>query len=440
MGKYTILKNLYCIDPDLPENELLDVMIDENSGLIIKIGEDLFIEDARIINDYQGLTAFPGFIDPHVHFRYPGNDLPEDWLTGSKAAIAGGVTTVLEMPNTTPPTTDEKGLKIKIDHVEKNTLVNYGLFGGFTGSNFEFLAETPEIKAIKVYLASTTGTLLVESPEKTPFKNTDKIFCFHSEDEATIRNNEKQYPVLENPVNHSRQRSEEAAIISTKKLIELHKRSEANFHVAHLSTDFEIELLKDTTITYEVAPHHIFLNTGHYASLQYLIKCNPPVRSKETAEKIYQRLIHGEIPMIATDHAPHKLEKKKLSPDNPKFIPASGLPSLEAGTHFILSEVAKNSITPDAARKMLSTNCAERFRINKRGRLLAGFYADLAMVDLKKQWTFSKNDCMNGAGWSPFTGFDFSARVEATFVNGKEYKRENLASSVVDNTRKVNMV
>ena len=406
--------------------EGVDLLIDRLSGKIEKIAMHIDSDDkVENIHQYEGKLVLPGFIDPHVHFRYPGKEIAENWNTGSLAAIFAGVTTVLEMPNTSPPTVNEDGLRIKIDHIESESFINYGLFGGLTRNNLDFLFQTDEVKAIKIYLASTTGDLLIEKMPALQDRSTDKVFTFHAEDETIIRANREKNGPIKSPLEHSIIRSEEAAISATKRIIEISKTLDLKFHIAHVTTDTEVELLNSTNsskISFEVAPHHIYRSTENYKKGGYLWKCNPPLRSSSTAERLKKLLYDGKIPMIATDHAPHPMSAKTVTDSEP----ASGVPSLEVGTHLVLSDLARGKLTAVQTANILSTNAAERFSIEKRGQIKQGNFADLAIVDTSKTWTFNEIDVQSGCGWSPFTGDSFDAKVIATFVNGSHYPTDDL--------------
>ncbi|MES0489696.1 MAG: dihydroorotase [Leptospirales bacterium] len=430
MKPFLCLKNIDTVATDESgKTELMhgvDILIDRGSGIIEKIAAKIPDEDKiEKINLYEGKLVLPGFIDPHVHFRYPGKDIAENWNSGSLAALFAGVTTVLDMPNTSPPTVNEEGLRIKLDHIEKESFINYGLFGGLTRNNLEFLLKTDEIKAVKIYLASTTGDLLIEKMPALQNKMTDKVFTFHAEDETIIRNNRDKNGPLKNPWEHSSIRSEEAAISATKRVIELSKTFDLKFHIAHVTTDREVELLQSVNssrITFEVAPHHMYKNTDDYKVGAYQWKCNPPLRSPATSQRLRECLHNGEIPMIATDHAPHPMSAKTVTDAEP----ASGVPSLEVGTHLVLSDLAKGKLTEVQAANVLSANAANLFSIQKRGKIQTGNFADLAIVDLQQTWTFNQDDVQSACGWSPFVGDTFDAKVVATFVNGVGYRSAEL--------------
>lgn len=396
-------------------------MIDPQSGLIQKIAPQIEVDrqSVEIIDQFQEMHLFPGFIDPHVHFRYPGFDEAEDWASGSQAALFGGVTTVLEMPNTKPATTDAAAAEVKLKHVREKSLINYGLFGGYNGSNLSELLENPDFKAIKVFLGATTGTGETGDIDALGKIVSNKVITFHAEKESIIQANAKRLGEIVSPQIHSQIRSEEAAIEAVKEVIALNKINPGPYHIAHVSTDTEAKLLLEAGITFEVAPHHLFLSVEDYEEYGFFLKCNPPLRSQKTRGMLFQLLLDGSIDMIATDHAPHLKSQKERT----DIVPPSGIPSIAIGSHLILNEVAQKRISPQRASRLLAGAAADKFNIQKRGRIKEGNYADFAVVDLNEKWTFRERDIPNKCGWSPFDGKEFHGRVKAAFVNGAFYEQ-----------------
>ncbi len=401
---------------------LSDLLFDRETGFIEKIAPagkiDIDPNEVQEIDRYAGLFLFPGFIDPHVHFRFPGFEEAEDWASGSQVALFGGVTTVLEMPNTRPPTVDAAAAGIKLAHIRQHSLINYGIMGGFNGSNLGELIENDDFKAIKVFLGATTGASGAAGLDELKRFSPSKVFVFHAEKESIIEQNSARIGKIVNPWQHSQIRSEEAAIEAVKEVIELYREHPGNYHIAHVSTDREVDLLLESGLSFEAAPHHLYLSTDDYREHGFFLKCNPPLRSPETREKLYAHLHNGDIRIIATDHAPHPKTQKERT----DIVPPSGIPSLAIGTHLILDETSRGKISPEKTASLLSTAAAERFGIQKRGRIAAGFYADFAIVNLHEKWTLQSDLIPNRCGWSPFEGRLFSARVKATFVNGHEYE------------------
>ncbi|MDH5720447.1 MAG: dihydroorotase [Spirochaetia bacterium] len=421
--KKILLPSVRAVLPDKKEPEICDILIDIESSLIEKIGKNLTKEkECVFLKEFEGLTVFPGFIDPHVHFRTPGKTDAEDWLHASKAALSAGVTTVLDMPNNNPPVIDMASYENKKKIISDKSLVNFGLFAALTPSNSDELKKIETIKGIKVYMASTTGNILIEDISKIDAKEGGLLFAFHAEDEPTIRENEKRFEGEFTPLAHTEIRSEEAAVKAVKKVIDLQKKTGGNFHVCHVSVADELDLLKNTPISHEVCAHHLFADTSHYETGGFLWKCNPPLRKPQTREKLLDSLYQEDIEMIATDHAPHLLSEKVKK----EGMPPSGVPSIEAGTHLVLNEIFSGKINYDYAAKILSSNAAKRFNIRNRGQIREGFFADIAVIEEKK-WIFSKNDVFSKCGWNPFEGLKLRAKVTASFVNGTLYRRENLS-------------
>ena len=416
--KFLLLKDILVIPEQKGSAFSADIKIDRVNGLIAEVGQSLDSKHCEIDNSFKNCYAFPGFIDPHVHFRTPGKSDTEDWLHVSKAAIFAGVTTVLDMPNTSPPTIDLASFQAKSKIIAETSLVNFGLHMGLTPDNLADLLKIDEIKSIKVYMASTTGSLLVEdlaSLEKSTDKEAllKKVFLFHAESESIIRKNLEIAGEIKTPWQHSEVRSEESAIEATRQVIDLQKRTGLNFHVSHVSTALEVEMLLESDVSFEVCPHRIFCSTDDYREFGFLLKCNPPLREKATADKLLQLLYDEKIPMIATDHAPHRLEEKQRKAP----LPPSGVPSLEIGTHLILNEWAKGLLSDNYTSRILSGASAERFSIENRGLIKPGYFADLSLVK-KEEWTMQQTDIQSKCGWSPFVGRNFKAKVKATMVNG----------------------
>ncbi|MDH5717286.1 MAG: dihydroorotase [Spirochaetia bacterium] len=416
-----ILPGVKAVLPEKKEPEACDILINTKDGLIEKIDKHLRKEeDAVFLEEFEGMVVFPGFIDPHVHFRVPGKSEAEDWLNGSKAALSAGITTVLDMPNNNPPVTNLKSYESKKDIVNQNSLINFGLFGGLTKDNIDELKKIKTLKGIKVYMASTTGDMLLENIMNIDTAG-DMLFAFHAEDEKIIQENTKKWGHEINIYNHTKIRGEKAAVSAVKQVVELQKKTSGKFHLCHASSPQEIDLLSDTKISHEVCAHHLFLDTSDYENKEFLLKCNPPIREKETAGNLRKALYEERIEMIATDHAPHLIEEKQ---ETSKW-PPSGIPSIEAGTHLILNELFSGKLNFNYVSKILSSNAAKRFNIKKRGEIKEGNFADLAVIH-EEMWTLSKGDIYSKCGWNGFEGFTFNSKVIASFVNGFLYKRNQL--------------
>lgn len=369
-----------------------------------------------IINGKERLYLFPGFIDPHVHFRTPGKEDAENWQSGSKAAVFAGVTTVLDMPNTNPSTVSFDSMEEKEKIIRKTSLINYGIIPGYTGDNMDFLKSTPA-KAVKVYLASTTGNLLLQNHENLYRLNElNKKIIFHSENEERIQKRMKQIG-MNSVADHSRIRDERSAWEKTKELLQKGNLDSKNIHIAHVSTKKEIDLLLASEISFEVSINHLFFSTKDYNKYGAKVKCNPPVRKKRTRNYLLKKLKKKKIPMIATDHAPHLLKEKESS------TPPSGIPSIQYASHYILNSLSDD---PVYASKILSQKAAETFDIKRRGKIERGYFADFALVDFNFSWEVKEYDILSACGWTPFINEAWNAKVIKTMVNGILYNTDEL--------------
>ncbi len=427
--EYIVLPGVMAVLPDEVKRTNIIIKDQKIYEIVDTLPDNITHVNAWVREDVRGLFVFPGFIDPHVHFRTPGNENAENWVTGSRAALFAGVTTVLDMPNTTPPVVDAPSWTAKEKAIRRDSLINYGIIPGYTGDNLEFLSGNLSFKAVKVFLASSTGNLLLSHPEKLAhLEALDKKIILHSELESRIINRSSRYS-MKNIRNHSRIRDEESAFLQTKEIVQKFPRMASRMHFAHVSTEKELSLLINQKISFEVSPNHIFIHTNDYDRLGAMIKCNPPVRKKSTADKLYRHLLENSIPMIATDHAPHLREEKMSS------SPPSGIPSIQVGTHLILDALKK---TPLRIAEILSTHTAEFFGMEKRGKITPGYFADLAVVDFHRPWEFQEKDVLSGCGWSPYAGRKFLSRVVWSFVNGKAYDTGKLSAVIgVENETKV---
>lgn len=434
---YLLLKNITTVLPKVSPQEFSwqfahaknnlevfhgDILIDIVAGKIKKVASQISAPDhCQVLEQYQGHIVLPGFIDPHVHFRIPGTPNAENWHSGSAAALFAGITSVFDMPNTNPATIDNETFEQKKEAIEKDSFINYGIFAGVTSKNIETIFEQKQAIAFKVYMGSTTGNLLFENLQKLP---NSALVCFHAEKESLIQENKKKFGALQSPLQHSQMRSPQTAYVATQEIVEHYQKHNANFHVCHISTPQEVELLNQTSLSWEAAPHHIFCSTQNYEDGGYLWKCNPPLREESLQQQMYQLLLQEKIPMIATDHAPHPLDKKIWQEQKPE--PASGVPSVQVGSHFILQEVFKENISLAYASWILSSATALRFGVSKRGFIFEDYFADIAIIDPKKSWTFDSTQVLSACGWTPFENFSFLGKVEASMVNGQLYSCQEL--------------
>lgn len=405
-----------------------DVLIENE--LIKKIASSISIKDLTQVTviDATGKYLIPGFIDDQVHFREPGLTHKANIATESKAAIAGGITTFIEMPNTVPQATTQALLEDKFAIAAKDSYANYSFMFGGTNDNLDELLKTDpkKVAGIKLFLGSSTGNMLVDNEavlEKI-FSSTKMIISVHCEDEATIRENTARYvekygdqiPIKYHPII----RSEEACYLSSSKAIELAKKTGARLHVFHLSTAKETALfrndipLAEKKITSEVCIHHLWFSDEDYAKKGTHIKWNPAVKTPKDRQGLWEALLDDRIDVLATDHAPHTLEEK-----NNNYLNApSGGPLVQHAVLAILEKVKEGVIPLEKAVEKMSHNPAILFQIEKRGFVKEGFFADLVLIDPNQAQTVSKESLLYKCGWSPFEGTTFSSTITHTFVNG----------------------
>jgi dihydroorotase len=427
-----ILKNGVVVNEGLKQH--VDILI--QNGKIQKIGKGLSSEHAEVI-DVNGSYILPGCIDDQVHFREPGLTHKASIYTESRAAVAGGITSYMEMPNTVPNATTQKLLEDKYVIASKNSIANYSFFMGATNDNLEEVLKTDPkaVCGIKVFMGSSTGNMLVDNKETLEglFSNVSMLIATHCEDEQTIQKNLQQ--AVEKfgdniPMNmHPIIRNEEACYLSSSLAVSLAKKHNARLHVLHISTAKETELfdaskpLIEKKITAEACVHHLWFSEEDYATFGTKIKWNPAVKSVQDREGIWKALLDNRIDVVATDHAPHTLEEKS----NAYLKAPSGGPLVQ---HALLSmfEHAKNGkISIERIVEKMAHNPAILFRIENRGYIREGYFADLVVVSPSPSETVTTENILYQCGWSPFEGTQFSHRIDQTFVNGKlVYEKGNV--------------
>jgi dihydroorotase len=385
------------------------------------------IESCGII-DAKGLHIFPGIIDTHVHFREPGLTHKADIYSESKAAVAGGVTSFMDMPNTLPPITTLELLEQKYKLASKKSLANYSFYLGATNNNLhEILAVNPaEVCGIKVFLGSSTGNMLTDDEKilAALFEQSPALLVIHAEDEGIIRQNTEFFRKLfgDNiPVEyHPKIRNDEACFKSSSFAVILAGKYGSRIHLAHLSTKSELELLDkdvllaDKKITSEVCVNHLVFDDTDYHCLGAKIKCNPAIKTVQDKNALLAGLISGSIDSVATDHAPHTIEEKKLD----YFKCPSGIPMVQHGFVSMLELYHEGKITLEKITDKLCHAPAVIYRIAGRGFIRRGYKADIVMVDLNKSWKVENTNILSKCGWSPFEGRSFRSQVITTFVNG----------------------
>lgn len=383
--------------------------------------------DVKII-DAEGNFLIPGAIDDQVHFREPGLTHKGDIESESRAAVAGGVTSFIDQPNTVPNAVTQELLEQKYERAAEVAYANYSFMMGGTNDNIEEILKTnpKNVAGIKLFLGSSTGNMLVDNEQvlEKIFSSTDMLIAVHCEDEATIKQNLEKYKAEygdDIPVKfHPEIRSAEACYISSSKAVELAKKTGARLHIFHVSTAKETELftnkipLEDKKITAEVCIHHLWFTDADYDKKGALIKWNPAVKTADDRDALWKALLDDRIDVIATDHAPHTLEEKK----NPYTSSPSGGPLVQHSVVAMFEAYHQKKISVEKIVEKMAHNPAKLFKIEKRGFIREGYYADLAIVNPGLPWNVKKENILYKCGWSPFEGINFKSRITHTFVNG----------------------
>lgn len=424
-NKVTLIKNARIVN----EGKIFsgDILIENN--FIKEVAPSISAKSSDVhVFDAEDNYVLPGVIDDQVHFREPGLTHKADIESESKAAVAGGITSFIEMPNTNPQTTTIEKLEEKFDIAAKTSWANYSFMFGGTNDNLDEIlkVDAKNVAALKLFLGSSTGDMLVDNPKvlEKIFSSTDLLIAVHCEDEGTIQKNLKEHiekfgdniPMEYHPII----RSEEACYLSSSKAIELAKKTGARLHVFHLSTGKETNLftnkipLKDKKITAEVCVHHLWFTDEDYAKKGSLIKWNPAVKTPKDKDALWKALLDNRIDVIATDHAPHTVEEK----NNVYTKAPSGGPLVQHALVAMLEAHHQGKISIEKLVEKMCHNPAILFQVEKRGYIKEGYFADLVIVDLNNPWTVKKENILYKCGWSPFEGTSFKSRITHTFVNG----------------------
>ena len=409
------------------KTQSLDVRIE--NGKITSLKPALSPQKDETLVDASGKYLLPGLIDDQVHFREPGLTHKACIRTESRAAVAGGITSFIEMPNTNPQTTTIEALEDKFDTAKKDSIANYSFMFGGTNDNFEEVARLDKTKVagLKLFLGSSTGNMLVddEAVLRKIFSSTDLVISVHCEDEPTIKTNLANHiaeygediPIEKHPII----RSHEACYLSSSKAIALAKETGARLHVFHLSTAKETELfdnsipLAEKKITAEVCIHHLWFTAEDYSEKGTHIKWNPAVKNAEDRTALWKALNDDRIDVLATDHAPHTLAEKS----NPYTSAPSGGPLVQHALLALLTGVRQGKMSIEKLVQKACHNPAILFQVENRGYIKEGFQADLVLVDLEKKTRVTKDNLLYQCGWSPFEGTTFDASIEKTWVNGQ---------------------
>lgn len=388
-------------------------------GLIRRIDTRVSLPADEIL-DAGGHLLLPGVIDPHVHFREPGKEHKEDLASGSRAAARGGVTSFLEMPNTSPATTDQATLEDKLARARGRCVVNYGFFVGATVHNLEALNTAEPTCGIKIFMGCSTGDLLVSADDDLEriFANGSRPIGVHAEDDVRLHERRSRFAGRTDPAVHSEIRDNESAVIATRKALALSKKYRRRLHILHMSTREEVELLrhdKPAWVRAEVIPNHLLLNVSEYARQGTRVQMNPPIRSPEDNEALWQALRDGVIDFLATDHAPHTLAEK----DRPYPEAPSGMPGVETALPLMLTQMRAGRCTLAEIQKWMCRSPAEAYGIANKGRLAIGCDADLALVDIDTYRPVRNDELFTRAGWSPYENWELTGWPLYTIVGGR---------------------
>lgn len=418
-----LLKNALVVNEG--KQQLSDVYI--KNGLIEKIGSSITVTENHEIIDLNGDYLLPGCIDDQVHFREPGLTHKATIASESRAAVAGGVTSFMEMPNTVPNTLTQVLLEEKYQRAAQTAVANYSFFMGASNDNLEEVLKTNKdnVCGIKVFMGSSTGNMLVDNEETLTnlFSRVPMLIATHCEDEATVRANMEHYKAIygeDVPIElHPIIRSDEACYKSSSLAVSLAKKYNARLHVLHISTAKELELfdnslpLEQKHITAEACVHHLWFSDEDYTTKGNFIKWNPAVKTASDREAIWKALLDNRIDVVATDHAPHTIEEKQQS----YFKAPSGGPLVQHALLAMLEKSKEGMIAIERVVEKMAHAPATMFQIEKRGFIREGYFADLVVVS-KNTTVVDKSNLLYQCGWSPFEGVTFSHRIEKTFVNG----------------------
>ncbi len=412
-----------------------DVLI--KNGRFEKIAPEITMKVEKEI-DGEGLILMPGMIDDQVHFREPGFTHKGSIATESIAAVAGGITSYMEMPNVNPATLDRAALEDKYERAAQKSLANFAFYLGASNDNIEAIKSIDPNAAcgIKVFMGASTGNMLVDDIQvlESIFQHAPCLVATHCEDTPVILENEAYYrnQYGENvPMEfHPFIRSREACLKSSSKAVELAKKFGTQLHVLHITTKDELELfsdaeLKNKSITAEACVHHLFFNENDYVKKQTLIKCNPSIKSEEDQKAILNAIIDGKIDIIATDHAPHTLEEKQST----YFKAPAGLPLVQDALLSLLEHYHNHIFSLELIAEKTAHNVARRFQLVERGFIREGYWADCVLIDLNRSTKVNKDRILYQCGWSPFEGITFRSNIHTTIVNGEiKYEQGRIVS------------
>jgi dihydroorotase len=412
-----IVRNGLCV----LESGLVKKDVAIKDGKIVEVKDSIESKATKVI-DATGKHIFPGIIDTQVHFREPGLTHKEDLASGSSAAVLGGVTTFLEMPNTNPATTTKQAIQEKVNIAKSKSHANFGFFMGATSENLEELKKTKGLEGccgIKIFLGSSTGNLLLfeKGPIEEIFKNTQGIIALHSENEEMLVKNKSIRDNATKPHAHPEWRNVETALSSTIRIIQIAKECNRRVHVLHITSKDEMEFLSENKdiCTLEVTPQHLTLSSPDcYDRLGTYAQMNPPIRDKSHTDGLWEGIVNDVVDVIGSDHAPHtKEEKDKGYPNSP-----SGMPGVQTIFPILLHHVQEGRLTIEQVAKYMCFNPAKLYGLNK-GHISAGRDGDLTIVDLSQEVTIKDEDMLSKCGWTPFHGMKYHGKIDYTVVMGQ---------------------
>ena len=420
-----LLKNISVVN----ENNISQKDIYIKKGRIERIENQINVREKVAEINGEGKHLFPGAIDDQVHFREPGLTHKANIYTESKAAVAGGVTSFMEMPNTIPNALTGELLEEKYATAKRDSLANYSFYMGVSNTNSDQVLKMNkrknEVCGVKIFMGSSTGNMLVDSEPALHkiFSESELLIATHCEDEKIIKENYRNLksvkPIL-SPSDHPIIRDVNACYTSSSFAVSLAKKYNSRLHILHITTERELELftnaipLKEKGITAEVCVHHLHFTSDDYEKLGYLIKCNPAIKAAENKEALWKGLLDDRLDVIATDHAPHTIEEKQ----GPYEHAYSGLPLVQHPLLIMLKYYKEGKISLEKIAEKMCHAVADCFRIKDRGYIREGYFADLVIVDLNESTTVTKENILYKCGWSPFEGTTFPASIKNTFVNG----------------------
>lgn len=421
-----LIKNVQVVN----EGRIISADVLIKNGRIERIGELITQPDASVTEIIgEGKYLLPGAIDDQVHFREPGLTHKATIYSEAKAAVAGGVTSFMEMPNTIPNALTQELLEDKYTIASKTSLANYSFFMGTSNNNADEVLKTNDKKkdvcGVKIFMGSSTGNMLVDSPNTLDkvFRESEVLIATHCEDERIIQENleriRKENREL-TAADHPLIRNEDACYESSLHAIQIAKKYNTRLHILHISTEKELQLfsnmmpLKEKRITAEVCVHHLHFTSDDYTRLGNKIKCNPAIKAPHNREGLWKALLDDRLDVIATDHAPHTIEEK----EEPYEKAHAGLPLVQHPVLLMLHYYKQGKISLEKIVEKMSHAVADCFQIKERGYIREGYFADLVLADMNKTTTVSKENILYKCGWSPLEGFEFSAAITNTFVNG----------------------